>query len=129
MWSRAARAASRVERNMNKLVSLMMVVVATFALAGCGGGTGAGPLTGGQSSGSGASTGPTVKTMTLTTSMPQIPSDGSKTATIKALLLDANNNVMSGVAVAFQSSSGALTVSNGTTGADGTATATLSSAG
>lgn len=113
---------------MKKLVSMMMVAAAMLALAGCGG-NGSGPLTGGQSSGSGTSTGPTVKTMTLTTSMPQIPSDGSKTATIKALLLDANNNVMSGVAVAFQSSSGALTVSNGTTGADGTATATLSSAG
>ncbi len=111
---------------MKKLLSMMMVAAATLALVSCGGG-GSDLLTGSGSSG-GATT-PSVKSMTLTTSLPQIPSDGSKSATISALLRDANNNVMSGVAVSFQSSSGALTVTQATTGADGTATATLSSAG
>lgn len=118
--------------NMKKFLSMMMVATAMLALAGCGGG-GSGPITGaGSGAGSGSGTtppGPTVASMTVTTSVPQIPSDGSKAATISALLRDANNNVMSGVAVSFQSSSGAITVTNGTTGADGTATATLSSAG
>ncbi|MFZ0549553.1 MAG: Ig-like domain-containing protein [Steroidobacteraceae bacterium] len=67
--------------------------------------------------------------MALTTSLPQLPSDGSQTATINALVLDANNNVMSGVPVTFQASSGAVTVTTGTTGSSGTATATLSPGG
>lgn len=114
---------------MKKLVSMMMVAAATLALAGCGGGTGSGPLTGGTGTPTGTGTTPAVKSMTVTTSMPQIPSDGSKTATISALLRDANNNVMANVPVSFQSSSGALTVTQGTTGTDGMATATLSPAG
>jgi Bacterial Ig-like domain (group 1) len=113
---------------MKKFVSMMMVAAATLVLASCGGGTGSGPLTGNSGS-TGTTTTPSVKSLTLTTSNPQIPSDGSKTTTISALLRDANNNVLSGVAVAFQASSGALTVTKGTTGSDGTATATLSSAG
>jgi len=69
------------------------------------------------------------KTLTLLTSLPQIPSDGSQTATITALVRDANNNFVSGTDVAFQASSGGITVTQGTTDTSGSATATLSSAG
>jgi predicted small lipoprotein YifL len=113
---------------MKKFVSMMALTAAMFALAGCGGGNGSGPLTGNPAPSTQGTT-PAVNSMTLTTSVPQIPTDGTKTATISALLRDANNNVMSGVPVSFQASSGALTVTKGTTGADGTATATLSPAG
>lgn len=69
------------------------------------------------------------QTLTLTTSLPQIPSDNSKAATITALLRDASNNVVKGVAVKFTASSGSLAVTQGTTDATGSALATLSSAG
>jgi hypothetical protein len=75
------------------------------------------------------------QTVTLTTSLPQIPSDGSKTALITALVRDANNNFVAGVPVSFMASSGGLTLNAGangaaagTTDANGMATATLSTA-
>lgn len=75
------------------------------------------------------------QTITLTTSLPQIPSDGSKSATITALVRDANNNFISGVTVNFVATSGGLTINAGANGvaagitdANGMATATLSAA-
>lgn len=114
---------------MKKLISMMMVAAATLALASCGGGTGSGPLTGGGGGGTGTPPPPTQYNLTVLTSSPQMPSDGSKSPTITALVRDTNNNVVSGVPVSFQASSGALAVTTGTTGSDGTATATLSTAG
>lgn len=111
-------------RHMKKLASIMMVIAA-LSLAGCGGG-GSGPLSGSQSgggSGSGAAK------LSLLASVPQLPSDGSKTVTLTALVEDSSNNVVSGAPVTFQASSGALQVSSGTTGSNGTATATLSTGG
>jgi hypothetical protein len=68
----------------------------------------------------------TLQTLTLSTSVPQIPSaEGGTPATIKALLVDANNNVVPGATVDFQATSGALIVTQGTTDATGTAIATL----
>lgn len=113
---------------MKKFLSMMITAAAALVLAGCGS-SGSGPLTGNTGSPGSTTPPPAVKTLTLTTSLPEIPSDGSKTATINALLLDASNNVMANVPVTFQASSGALTVTTGTTGTNGTATATLSPAG
>jgi hypothetical protein len=112
---------------MSKFLSMVMAAAAALVLVGCGG-SGSGPLTG-SSTPTGTTTTPTVHSMAMTTSLPQLPSDGSETATINALVLDANNNVMSGVPVAFEASSGALAVTTGTTGANGTATATLTPGG
>src|SRR5579863_2116560 len=112
---------------MKKFLSMMITAAAMLALAGCGS-SGSGPLTGGGKT-TGGSPPPTAKTLSLTTSVPQIPSDGSQTATITALLRDANNNVVASVPVGFQASSGALQVTEGTSGSDGTATATLGAAG
>jgi hypothetical protein len=71
----------------------------------------------------------TTETLTLATSAPQIPSDGSKAATITALLKDANNNVLPNVAVQFTASSGGLTVTQSTTNQNGQASATLNAGG
>ncbi len=67
--------------------------------------------------------------LTLTSSAAYILSDGSTTATISALARDGANNVLSGVPVTFSASSGALQVTQATTGAAGTATGTLSAGG
>ncbi len=69
------------------------------------------------------------QTITVTTSTPQIPSDGSKSATITAFVRNASNQFVSGVAVNFVPTSGGLVVTQGTTNASGMATATLSAAG
>jgi len=67
------------------------------------------------------------QTLSLTTDSPQIPSDGSKSAAISALLVDANNNALPGVTVQFSTppGGGVLTVTQAVTDATGTAKATL----
>jgi hypothetical protein len=65
------------------------------------------------------------RTLMALTDVPQIPSDGTKPAKVTALVRDANNNVVPGVSVAFQASSGALIVSQPVTDSNGQATATL----
>jgi Bacterial Ig-like domain (group 1) len=113
---------------MSKFLSWMMAAAAALVLAGCGG-SGNGPLTGSSTPPGGTTTGPTVHSMAMTTSLPQLASDGSQTATINALVLDAQNNVMVGIPVTFQATSGALTVASGTTNTNGMATATLTPGG
>jgi hypothetical protein len=71
----------------------------------------------------------TQETLTLTTSVPQIPSDSSSSATITALVRGSNNQFLSGVTVNFTSDSGGLTITQGTTDANGQAKATLNAAG
>ncbi len=76
-----------------------------------------------------------VASLGLSTSSATILTDGTTTATITALALDAGNNVLAGVPVAFTTTSnvagtaGALAASGATTGADGTVTAVLSTGG
>jgi hypothetical protein len=69
------------------------------------------------------------QTISVITSLPQIPSDSSKSATITALVRNAQNQFISGVPVTITSDSGGLTVTTATTDANGAATATLSAAG
>ena len=71
----------------------------------------------------------TQSSLSIETSLPQIPSDSSKAATITVLVRNASNNFVSGVPVSFAASSGGLTVTQGTTGSSGQATAVLSPAG
>jgi hypothetical protein len=71
----------------------------------------------------------TQQSLTIQTSLPQIPSDSSKSATISVLVRNASNNFVTGVPVTFAATSGGLTVTQGTTDATGTATASLSAAG
>lgn len=70
-----------------------------------------------------------VAALTMMSSASTIPSDGSVSATVVAIARDSNNLLMSGVPVSFTSSSGGLAITQGVTGADGQATATLSTAG
>jgi hypothetical protein len=67
----------------------------------------------------------TQRTLSLVTSLPQVPSDASKSATISALVRDASNNVVPGVTVSFASNSGSIAVTRAVTDASGTATANL----
>jgi hypothetical protein len=74
--------------------------------------------------------GTTQQTIKIVTSQPAIATDGSTSATITALVLNARNQFVAGVTVNFTSDSGGLTVNNsGVTNANGAATATLNAAG
>jgi hypothetical protein len=72
--------------------------------------------------------------LSLNSSAPSIPADGSATATLTAIAKNSNNNLIAGVQVCFTASSGGLVVNKGTNGCattdtTGSATATLSTAG
>jgi len=82
------------------------------------------------------------KTMLLLTSSPQVPSDNTAPATISAIVKDANNNLLAGVPVLFQVTSGAIApvqtaagkaaspvVVAGTTDANGLAQASVTTPG
>jgi hypothetical protein len=65
----------------------------------------------------------------LLVSSPQLSSNGTGSVTLTVLVRDAANNVVSGVPVRFSADSGGIQVTNGTTGAQGTATALLTTSG
>ena len=71
----------------------------------------------------------TVGSLTLATSTPTIPSDGSNPATITATVQNSSGVFLSGVPVVFTTSSGGLTITQSTSNASGVATATLGTAG
>jgi Bacterial Ig-like domain (group 1) len=109
---------------MHKL-RIFWLTAAALLLAACSGGND-NTLIGGGPGGSNAM----IASLTLLTSSPQIPSDGTAAATITALVRDNNNNVMADIPVTFTSSSGSLSVSQpATTDENGILTATLNTAG
>jgi Bacterial Ig-like domain (group 1) len=95
-----------------------------LALTACGGADDS--FVGGTGS---TGTNTTVGTLTLITSSPTVPSDGSVPAQISAFVRDSSNKFLKDVPVIFSASSGGLLITQGTTDANGLATATLSSAG
>ena len=103
---------------MFRTVSIM--VLAALALVACGGSDNKAYQPPG-SGGSGASVG----SLVLTTSTPTLPSSGTTTADIRAFVRDAANNTLADVPVSFSADAGVLNVTQGTSGADGLATATL----
>lgn len=108
----------------------LFLLAATAALLAACSGSGDKTLYGDNPGAGGGGTTPTVATLTLLTSSPQMPSDGTADATITALVRDNNNNVMPDVSVVFTASSGSLAVDPAsTTNANGVVTATLSTAG
>jgi len=113
---------------MRKFASI--VALAALLLAGCGGGDSkftspdTAPGTGGNGGG-----GPTPTAITVTSSVPTMPSDGSVSAEITALVRDATNNLIADVPVTFTASSGGIAVTQATTDSSGAAKATLSTAG
>lgn len=111
---------------MGKLKWILMTA-AIAVLTACSGGSD-NTLVGSGSTG--GQTNAAVGSLTLLTSSPGIPSDGSVTATISALVRDSNNNVMPGVSVIFSADSGSLVVSQpAVTDDNGVLTAELSVAG
>lgn len=99
--------------------------LAALALAACGGGSSCDTSFANTCGNSGGGTTVVVGSLTLLTSLPQIHSDSSNSATISALVKDLNNNVMPDVTVAFQADSGSLAVIQAKTDANGLAQATL----
>src|SRR5690606_25588601 len=96
----------------------LWLLTAVFAvLAACGGGSDE-TLTGGSGGGPGGG-GVDVGSLRILTSSPQIPSDGAANATITALVLDANNNVIANVPVILSASSGSLAVADPVTDESG----------
>jgi hypothetical protein len=105
--------------------------LAALVLASCGGGSncgtsfanGCGTASGGGGGGAAAAT------LTATSDVPSIPSDGSKNATITAFARDANNALLAAIPVTFAASSGGVQGSPAVTDSSGTAKATLITAG
>jgi len=107
---------------------LFILATAVF-LTACGGGTGS--ISAGASPGTPTQnpSNVSVASVTVQSSASAIAVDGSTTATITALVRDANNTFVPGVTVAFAASGGGLAVTQATTDASGAATATLSASG
>ncbi|HEX9138976.1 MAG TPA: Ig-like domain-containing protein [Steroidobacteraceae bacterium] len=110
-------------------LAFLLAVVAFNAFTGCGGGSNGCSNFATCSTGSSGGGGNGVATITLTTSVATIPTDGSALATITATALNANRNAVTGVTVTFSASAGSVVVTSGTTDASGVATATLSGSG
>jgi hypothetical protein len=112
-----------------KILKFLVVGLFSAALAACGGGS-SGTLSGPGGNGGGTGGGSTATTILVTSSTQQIASDGSTTATITAVVRDANQNFVSGATVTFSANAGGLSVANsGKTDTSGAATATLSASG
>jgi len=106
--------------------------IAALALAACGGGSNGTTNCGtsfANSCGTTGTTNPTVASVLLVTDTPTIPSDNSQTANFTAYIRDKNNNFVANVPVVFTTSSGGLSVTQGTTDANGVAKATLNTLG
>ncbi|NNF67811.1 MAG: hypothetical protein HKM98_09920 [Gammaproteobacteria bacterium] len=117
---------------MRKLITALSL--SALMLASCGGDdpslTGNITATGGTTGGGTTGGTPTeAATVDVITSQPQIPSDGGISSTITAFVKDATNNFVEGATVLFSATSGGVVVTQGTTDANGVATAILSTAG
>ncbi len=110
-------------------LKLLLLTAAAAVLTACSGGS-QDTLVNGGNSGNGTGGPTTIGSLTLLTSSPQIPSDGTADATITALVRDSNNNVMADVPVVFTANSGSLVVAQpATTDDNGLLTAKLGIAG
>jgi len=112
---------------MRKFGCLLGILSAALALTGCGGNDPSSFAT--TTSSSSGTTTATVGSVSMATSLPQIPSDNSKSATLTAYVRDASNLYLSGVPVSFKTSSGGLVVTTATTNSNGQATAVLDTGG
>ena len=109
-------------------IALWFVVVGSSLLAACGGSGGTDNVF--QAPGAPGGTVASVASVAISTDKTTILSNGTEVATITAFVRDAQNRLLAGVPVTFSASSGALTVTTGTTGGTSTtAVATLGTAG
>jgi hypothetical protein len=112
---------------MRKLASVVIFWAAAL-LAGCGGSsTPEGAFQPGTPAGSAPAA--AVASVTVTSNKVSILSDGSESATITAFVRDSGNALINGATVTFGANSGGISPPTATTGVDGTATATLVTAG
>ncbi len=111
---------------MRKFSTVVMFWAAAL-LAGCGGGSSDDAFRPGTPAGTAPTA--TVATVTVTSNKVSILSDGSESATITAFVRDSGNALINGATVSFGASSGGISPPSATTGVDGTATATLVTAG
>ncbi len=121
---------------MRKSVWWLGLITVAATLAGCGGGDPSSfANTASSSSSSGVTNG--AASITLISSVPQIPSNNSTPATITAIVKNASNAVVAGANVAFATTSGVIAPiatsatgsAAGVTDANGEAQATLTSPG
>jgi Bacterial Ig-like domain (group 1) len=111
---------------MRKISTVVMFWAAAL-LAGCGGGSSDDAFRPGAPAGAAPTA--SVATVTVTSNKVSILSDGSESATITAFVRDSGNALINGATVTFGASSGGISPPSATTGVDGTATATLVTAG
>ena len=112
--------------------NIFVSIVFGLALAACGSDPNDSfrpPATPGTPGGGGGGSTPVAAQLTVVSSATNIPIDGSGTATITAYTRDATNNLIANVPVTFSATSGGLSGVSAVSGADGTATATLGTAG
>lgn len=102
---------------MRKFFSTIVIAAVALGFAGCGGGDDAFQTP--------TDPGPVVGALTLTTSTPTLPSDGSTSADIRAFVQDENNVALEGITVNFSADGGFLNVTQAVTDENGIATATL----
>ncbi len=108
-------------------IALWFVLFGSSLLAACGGGDAFQTPGAPQAPGS---TPPAVGSIAVASNVVSVSNDGTQQATITAFVRDAQNRLIAGVPVTFESTSGALTVVAGTTsGATITAVAQLGIAG
>ena len=112
---------------MRKFFSRAFVLAGMLALAACGGGSDKFTTPGAGGTAPGGANNAAV--ITVTSSVPSIPSSGGASADITAMVRDASNNLISNVPVTFSASSGGIAVTQATTDTSGQAKATLVTAG
>lgn len=110
---------------MRKL-SYLATLLALLVVAACGDSN---TLSGTTPGGGGPGTGPAVAAVSVLASSPSLPSDSGQSLTISAIVRDANNVAMEGVAVVLSSNSGTLTVLDPITNSSGLVTAELNGGG
>ncbi len=113
---------------MRKIVHILLAGL-VLGLAGCGGDSDTLVNNDPAVLDPGAPVPPTLASLDAISSNPQIPSDGALPVTITAFVKDDANNFVEGQVVAFSADSGGIAVTQATTDANGTATASLSAAG
>jgi hypothetical protein len=113
---------------MRKIASVVMLWAAAL-VAGCGGGSGGSNDAFRPGAPAGSAPNATVASVTATSNRVSILSDGSESATITAFVRDSGNALINGAVVTFGASSGGISPASVTTGVDGTASATLITAG